>query len=100
MSEIDGIVKIATDTTVTPFGTTEVKGVIRAPNHYKHINVVIDNCKGVMKIKDDEVSNCCIIFNFILYSNGSVVNTVFTCAGTLVLICSAVMCSLLRHVVK
>ena len=25
------------------FGTTEVKGVIRAPNHCKHVNVVIDN---------------------------------------------------------
>ena len=33
--------KIARDTTITLFGTTEVKGVIRAPNHYKCINVVI-----------------------------------------------------------
>ena len=33
VSKIDSIVKIARDTTVIPFGTTEVKGVIRTPNH-------------------------------------------------------------------
>ena len=31
VSQIDSIVKIARDTTITPFGTTEVKGVIGAP---------------------------------------------------------------------
>ena len=35
--------KIAKDTTVVPFGTIEVKGVIKTPNHYKCINVVVDN---------------------------------------------------------
>ena len=34
-SKIDSIVKIARDTTITSFGTTEVKGVIKAPKHYK-----------------------------------------------------------------
>ena len=54
VSQIDGIVKIARDMTMTPFGTTEVKGVIRAPSHYKCNNVVIDNlpenqcCKDVV----------------------------------------------------
>ena len=42
VSKIDSIVKIARDT-ITLFGTTKVKGVIRAPNHYKCINVVIDD---------------------------------------------------------
>ena len=32
MSKIDSIVKIARDTTIVPFGTTEVKGVIKAIN--------------------------------------------------------------------
>ena len=35
VSKIDSIVKVARGTTITPFGTTEVKGVIRAPKHYK-----------------------------------------------------------------
>ena len=33
--KIDSFVKIARDTTITPFGTNEVKVVIRAPQHYK-----------------------------------------------------------------
>ena len=43
VSKIDNIVKIVRDTTIIPFGTTEVKGVIKAPNHYKCVNVVIDD---------------------------------------------------------
>ena len=43
VSKIDSIVKIARDATITPCGTTEVKGVIRAPNHYKCVNIVIDD---------------------------------------------------------
>ena len=31
------------DTTVVPFGMIEVKGVIKTPNHYKCVNVVVDN---------------------------------------------------------
>ena len=52
--KVDSIVKIARDTTIIPFGTTEVKGVIKAPNHYKHVNIVIDDlledqcCKDIV----------------------------------------------------
>ena len=35
VSKIDSIVKIARDTTITPFETTEVKSIIRAPTNYK-----------------------------------------------------------------
>ena len=43
VSQIDSNVKTARDTTITPFGTIKVKGVIKAPNHYKCINAVIDD---------------------------------------------------------
>ena len=43
ISKIDNILKIAKDTTIDPFGTIEVKGVIKTLNHYKRVNVVIDN---------------------------------------------------------
>ena len=33
--KIDNALKIAKDTTVVPFGTIEVKGVIKTSNHYK-----------------------------------------------------------------
>ena len=55
-SQIDSVVKITKDATVTPFGTIKVKGVMRVPNHYKCINDVIDDlpknqhCKDVMVI--------------------------------------------------
>ena len=47
--------------TITPFGTIRVKGVIRAPNHYKHVNVVIDDltenqyCKDVAVIQQIQI---------------------------------------------
>ena len=43
VSKIDNIVKIARDTAIIPFATAEVKSVIKAPNHYKHVNVVLDD---------------------------------------------------------
>ena len=52
VSKIDSIVKIARDTTIIPFGTTEVKGVIKAPNHYKCINEVINNLPENQHCKD------------------------------------------------
>ena len=52
VSKIDSIVKITKDTTITPFGTTEVKAVIKAPNHYKHINVEIDDLPENQLCKD------------------------------------------------
>ena len=43
VSKIDSIVKIARDTTIVPFGTAEVRGVIKTPNHYKCVTVVVDD---------------------------------------------------------
>ena len=43
ISKIDNVLKIAKDTSIDPFGMVEVIGVIKTPNHYKHVNVVIDN---------------------------------------------------------
>ena len=42
VSKINSIVNVARDTTIVPFGTIEVKGVIETPNHYKHVKIVID----------------------------------------------------------
>ena len=61
VSRIDSIVKIARDTTIVPFGTAEVKGAIKAPNHYKPMNVVIDelpenqHCKDVAVIQQIQI---------------------------------------------
>ena len=52
VSQIDSVVKTAGDTTITPFGTIEVKGVIRAPNHYKCVNVVISDLPENQHCKD------------------------------------------------
>ena len=61
VSKIDGIVKIARDTSIIPLGTAEVKGVIKAPNHSKCINVVIDDlpenqhCKDILFIQQIQI---------------------------------------------
>ena len=61
VSKIDSIVKIARDTTIVPFGTAEVKGAIKAPKHYKHENVVIDDlpenqcCKDIVVIQQIQI---------------------------------------------
>ena len=47
--------KIARDITITPFGTTEVKGIIRPPNHYKCVNIVIDDLPENKLCEDVEV---------------------------------------------
>ena len=52
MSQVDSIVKTTKDTTITPFGTIKVKGVVGVPNHYKHINVVIDDLPEDQHCKD------------------------------------------------
>ena len=60
VSQIDSIVKTSRDT-ITLFGTIKVKGVIRAPNHYKHINVVIvdlsenQHCKDVVVMQQMQI---------------------------------------------
>ena len=61
VSKIDCVVKIARDPSITPFGTAEVRGVIKTPNHYEHINVVIDDlpknqiCKDIAIIQQIQV---------------------------------------------
>ena len=61
VSKIDSTIKIARDTTIIRFGTTEVKGAINTPSHYKHVNVVIDDlsenqcCKDIVIIQEIQV---------------------------------------------
>ena len=43
VSWMDNVVKITKDTTMTAFETIKVKGVIKTPRHYKHINGAIDD---------------------------------------------------------
>ena len=43
VSKLDGDVKLTEDIILSPFGTAEVKGVLKSPNYYKRVNVVVDN---------------------------------------------------------
>ena len=52
VSQIDNVAEITKDTTMTPFEIIKVKGVIRAPRHYKHINVMIDDLPDGQHCKD------------------------------------------------
>ena len=52
LSKIDNILKLARDTTINPFGTNEVKGIIKTPNHCKCVNVVVDNLPEKQHCKD------------------------------------------------
>ena len=46
VSKLDSDVKLVKDTTIGPFETVEVKGVLKkTPNHYKRMNVVIDDLR-------------------------------------------------------
>ena len=56
ISKIENVLKLAKDTTIDPFGTIEVKGIIKTPNHYKHVNVVIDNLPKDQCCKDVTVA--------------------------------------------
>ena len=51
-SKIDNVLKLTRDTTIGPFGTIEVKGIIKTPNHYKCVNVVVDNLPKKQCCKD------------------------------------------------
>ena len=61
VSQIDSIVKITKDTTMTPFETIKIKGVIEAPRHYKHINVMINDlaegqcCKDIVVVQQIQI---------------------------------------------
>ena len=52
ISKIDNILKIAKDTTISPFGMIQVKGVIKTLNHYKCVNILIDNLPKNQCCKD------------------------------------------------
>ena len=52
VSKIDNILKIARDATIVPFGMIEAKGAIETPNHYKCVNVVVDNLPENQSYKD------------------------------------------------
>ena len=60
VSQIDDV-KITKDTIMTPFETIKVKGVIKAPRHYKCINVAIDDlldeqcCKDVAAVHQIQI---------------------------------------------
>ena len=56
ISKINNVLKIAKDTTIDPFGMIEVKGVIKTPNHYKCVNVVVDNLPENQHCKDITVA--------------------------------------------
>ena len=56
ISKIDNILKLAKDTTIDQFGTIEVKGIIKTPNHNKCVTVVIDDLPKNQCCKDVTVA--------------------------------------------
>ena len=53
VSQLDSNVKLVRDTIVGPFETVETKGILRKPpNHYKRMNVVVDNLRERGSSKD------------------------------------------------
>ena len=53
VSKLDNDVKLVKDMTISPFETVEVKGILKkTPNHYKRINVVVDDLRGNRYCKD------------------------------------------------
>ena len=57
VSKIDNIAKIARFTTIVSFGTAEVKGVIKTPNHYEYVNVMVEDLPENQHCKDIVVIN-------------------------------------------
>ena len=62
VSQIDSFVTITKYTTMIPFETIKVKGVIKAPRHYKHINVAIDDLPDEQHCNDIAVVHQIQIF--------------------------------------
>ena len=59
-SQIGNLVKVTKNTTVTPSETIKVKGVIKTPRHYEHINVTIDDlleqhCKDIAVVHQIQI---------------------------------------------
>ena len=52
VSQIDDVIKITNDVTLVPFQTIKVKSVTKTPNHYKHVNVTIDDLLNEQCCKD------------------------------------------------
>ena len=52
VSKVDSIIRIAKDATIVPFGTIKVKGTTKTPNHYKCVNVVVDDLPENQHCKD------------------------------------------------
>ena len=53
VSQLDSNVKLIRDTIVGPFETVETKGILRkTPNHYKRMNIVVDNLEERGSSKD------------------------------------------------
>ena len=52
VSQINNIITMTKDATIAPFGSIRVKGVTKAPNHYKCINVTIDDPPNKQCCKD------------------------------------------------
>ena len=53
ISQLDSDVKLVRDMTLGPFETVETKGILRkTPNHYKRMNVVVDNLRENQCYKD------------------------------------------------
>ena len=53
VSQLDSNVKLARDIIVGPFETIEMKGILwKTPNHYKRMNIVVDDLQGKGSSKD------------------------------------------------
>ena len=53
VSKLDSDVKLTKDITLSPIGTAEAKGNLKEiPNHYKRVNVVVDNLAGCQCCRD------------------------------------------------
>ena len=53
VSQFDSSVKLAKDVIVGPLETVEMKGILwKTPNHYKRMNVVVDEIPGQKSYRD------------------------------------------------
>ena len=53
VSQLDRYVKLARDIIVGPFETVEMKGILwKTHNHYKRMNIVVDDLQGKGSSKD------------------------------------------------
>ena len=53
VSQLDSDVKLVKDTTLGPFETIEMKGILRkTPNHYKRMNVMVDDLRERRSCKE------------------------------------------------